>query len=180
MVRYCHPMERSGSVRKTKDPFEGAVYDVPIRTRGAWRTILDFAMVLVPVALIIGAVLQGGIASLLSWRILLIALIDLVIWLVSLYLGSTGTVDAEDIVDLYERMFIPVEPDTDGKGFHEAKTIVVPTKDGQYTTFRFQTGKEWDEGLTGPGHIHEAMIAVHDDMAAVMMVSGDGGEPSVS
>lgn len=173
-------MEQSGNTSKTEDPFEGAVYDVPIRTRGTWRTVLNFAMVLVPIALIIGAVLQGGFASLLSWRILLIALIDLVIWLVSLYLGSTGTVDAEDIVDLYERMFIPVEPDTDGNGLREAKTLVVPTKDGQYTTFRFQTGTEWDEGLKGPGHVHEAMIAVHDGMAAVMMVSGGDGERSGS
>lgn len=167
-------------MKTVKDPFEGAVYDVPIHTRGTWRTVLNFAMVLVPIALIIGAIIQGGVASLLSWRILLIALIDLVIWLISLYLGSTGTVDAEDIVDLYERMFIPVEPDADNKGLHVAKKLVVPTKDGQYTTFRFQTGKEWDEELTGPGHVHEAMIAVHDGMAAVMTVSGLGEEPIVS
>lgn len=151
----------------------GAVYDLQVRSRGSWHTVLVAAMVIVPVSLIIGAVIQGGFASLLSWRILLIAVIDLLIWLAARYMKDTGVVESEDVMKLYDGM-VPVEPDGNGGGFRAAKRITVPA-DGGVVGFRFQTGEEWDGRMTGPMHVHDAILAVHDGMAAVMIAEPDGG-----
>ena len=146
-----------------------AVYDVPIRSRRSWGTILFAAMIVVPIALIISAIIQSGASSLLSWRILLIIVIDAVLWLLARYFRSTGTVDAEDLTALYDGI-VAVEPDQSSEdGLRAVKSIIVPMKDGDGSTFSFQYGEERDAGLTGPAHIHEAALIVHKGMAAVMV-----------
>lgn len=146
-----------------------AVYDVPIRSRRSWGTIIFAAMIVVPIALIISAIIQSGVSSLLSWRILLIIVIDAVLWLLARYFRSTGTVDAEDLTSLYDGI-VAVEPDRSAEnGLRAVKSITVPMKDGDGSTFRFQYGDERDAGLTGTAHIHEAALIVHKGMAAVMV-----------
>lgn len=146
-----------------------AVYDVPIRSRRSWGTILFAAMIVVPIALIISAIIQSGASSLLSWRILLIIVIDAVLWLLARYFRSTGTVDAEDLTALYDGI-VAVEPDQSSEdGLRAVKSITVPMKDGDGSTFSFQYGEERDAGLTGPAHIHEAALIVRKGMAAVMV-----------
>lgn len=155
-----------------------AVYDVPIQSRRSWGTILFGAMIIVPIALIVSAIIQGGVASLLSWRILLIIIIDAILWLLARYFRGTGTVDADDLTSLYDGIIV-VEPDQSAEnGLRAVKRITVPMKDGDGSTFRFQYGEERDDGLSGPAHVHEAALIVRKGMAAVMVPDPTQEQPA--
>ena len=99
--------------------------------------------------------------------------------------GCWPAISADDLTALYDGI-VAVEPDPSSEdGLRTVKSITVPMKDGDGSTFRFQYGEERDAGLAGSAHIHEAALIVRKGMAAVMVPdptlqasSDDDGRPT--